>query len=79
MVLTEFQRDVCRPLAKHRVASGESYLAGAATLNELLAAPRASRDIDPFHDTSEALESERVTFHEGSIRGTLPTPVAPAG
>jgi hypothetical protein len=56
MVLTELQRDVCRLIAKHRIASGESYLAGAATLNELLAAPRVSRDIDLFHDSGEALE-----------------------
>jgi hypothetical protein len=56
MVLSEFQRDICRLLAKHRIASGESYLAGGATLNEMLTAPRVSRDIDLFHDTSEALE-----------------------
>jgi hypothetical protein len=56
MVLTEFQREICRLLAKHRIASGESYLAGGATLNEMLTAPRVSRDIDLFHDSSEALE-----------------------
>ena len=55
MVLSLFQRDVCRLLARNRVASGESYLAGGATLNELLAAPRLSRDLDVFHDTEEAL------------------------
>lgn len=55
MALTTFQRDVCRLLADNRVRSGESYVAGAAALNELLNAPRRSRDIDLFHDTEEAL------------------------
>ena len=36
MALTAFQRDVCRLLAGNRLRSGESYVAGAAALNELL-------------------------------------------
>ncbi len=55
MVLTALQRDICRLLAHNRIASGESYVAGGAALNELLSAPRISRDIDLFHDTDEAL------------------------
>ena len=55
MALTPFQRDVCRLLADNRLRSGESYVAGEAALNELLRAPRRSRDIDLFHDTEEAL------------------------
>lgn len=55
MALTAFQRDVCRILADTRIRSGESYVAGAAALNELLRAPRRSRDLDLFHDTREAL------------------------
>jgi len=55
MALTEFQRNVCRELARNRIASGEAYLAGGATLNELIASPRISRDVDLFHDTEEAL------------------------
>jgi hypothetical protein len=55
MALTELQRAVCRLLAENRIASGESYVAGGAALNELLASPRVSRDIDVFHDTQEAL------------------------
>jgi hypothetical protein len=55
MGLSLFQRTVCRLLARARVQRGESYLAGGATLNELLAAPRLSRDLDVFHDTEEAL------------------------
>lgn len=55
MALTPFQRDICRLLADNRLRSGESYVAGEAALNELLRAPRRSRDIDLFHDTEEAL------------------------
>jgi hypothetical protein len=55
MALTDFQRDVCRLLADHRIRSGESYVAGGAALNETLRAPRVSRDLDLFHDTAEAL------------------------
>jgi hypothetical protein len=55
MALTDFQRAVCRLLAENRIASGESYVAGGAALNELLGSPRLSRDVDLFHDTEEAL------------------------
>lgn len=55
MALTPFQRDVCRILARHRKANGESYIAGGAALNELTAGARVSRDLDLFHDTREAL------------------------
>jgi hypothetical protein len=57
MALTTFQRTVCRLLADHRIASGESDVTGASALNELLAASRVSMDIDLFHDTEEALEA----------------------
>jgi hypothetical protein len=57
MALTDLQRRVCRLLAGNRIASGESYVAGGAALNELLATTRVSRDIDLFHDTSEALDA----------------------
>jgi len=56
MALTDLQRTVCRLLAAHRVASGESYVAGGVALNEWLGAPRLSRDVDLFHDTETALE-----------------------
>lgn len=55
MALTAFQRSVCRILADTRVASGESYVAGGVALNELIAGPRISADLDLFHDTDEAL------------------------
>lgn len=57
MGLSSYQRGVCQLLAANRRRSGESYLAGGATLNELIAAPRLSRDIDVFHDTEEALQA----------------------
>lgn len=57
MALTTFRRSVCRLLADHRIASGESYVADATALNELIAASRVSMDIDLFHDTEAALEA----------------------
>jgi len=57
MAITEFQRHLCRLLAESRIASGESYVAGAVALNELIGAPRLSRDIDLFHDTETALQA----------------------
>jgi hypothetical protein len=57
MALTDLQRRICRLLAANRIASGESYVAGGAALNEVIASERLSRDIDLFHDTTEALES----------------------
>jgi hypothetical protein len=55
MALTNIQREVCRVIAKQRIASGESYVAGGAALNTLLEAPRISQDLDLFHDTTAAL------------------------
>lgn len=57
MPLTEYQKTVCRLLAAERVARGEGYVAGGVALNELLKAPRVSRDVDLFHDTQTALLS----------------------
>lgn len=55
MALTPLQRTICRLIARHRIASGESYVAGGAALNEIVASGRLSRDIDLFHDTETAL------------------------
>ena len=55
MALTEFQRAICRLIARQRLESGESYVAGAAALNTLTGATRISRDIDLFHDTNKAV------------------------
>jgi hypothetical protein len=55
MALTNIQREVCRLIARQRIASGESYVAGGAALNTILDAPRISQDLDLFHDTAAAL------------------------
>jgi hypothetical protein len=57
MALTPFQRELCHLLAESRIASGESYVAGGAALNEVLGGPRVSRDVDLFHDTDAALDA----------------------
>ncbi len=68
MAVTRFQPDVLRSLAARRRQGGESYVPGAVALDELLAAPRRSRDIDPFHDTDLALaatwETDRTLLRE---------------
>ncbi|MBK7975675.1 MAG: hypothetical protein IPK07_21140 [Deltaproteobacteria bacterium] len=55
MAVTPFQSGILRSLADQRRRRGESYVAGGVALNELLAAPRRSRDIDLFHDSETAL------------------------
>jgi hypothetical protein len=66
MALTPFQRDVCRLLASRRLESGVSYVAGGVALTAALEAQRISRDIDLFHDTSEAVaaswDADRLTL-----------------
>ena len=55
MALTAFQLTVCRLIARHRVASGESYVAGGAALTAATGSARISRDIDLFHDAAAAV------------------------
>jgi len=55
MAITEFQRTVCRLIARQRVESGVSYVAGGSALNTLTDSPRLSSDIDIFHDAREAV------------------------
>ena len=57
MALTPFQRQVCRLLAGVRAAAGAGYMAGEASLNEVLGGERVSRDLDLFHDSEEAVGS----------------------
>lgn len=57
MAATGFQAGVLKLLASARRSRGESYVAGGVALNVLLAAPRRSRDVDLFHDTTEALHA----------------------
>jgi hypothetical protein len=59
MALTNIQRDVCRLIARQRIASGESYVAGGAALNTVLHAPRISQDLDLFHDTRARMRPAR--------------------
>lgn len=76
MPLTEFQREICRFLAANRIASGESYVAGGAALAEVLGTSRLSRDVDVFHDTSEALQ--RSWDHDRELLETRGFTVIPA-
>lgn len=57
MAITEYQRDICRLIALNRISHGVSYVAGGVALNQLIEAPRISRDIDIFHDTDAAVLS----------------------
>jgi hypothetical protein len=70
MALTDIQRRVCRLIARNRVASGESYVAGGVALNELLSGARVSRDVDLFHDT-EWCASDPPSSKRGCLTGTL--------
>ena len=55
MALTAFQIEILRLLAERRKRDGVSYIAGGAALNAVLQRPRRSRDLDVFHDSTEAL------------------------
>ena len=55
MPLTQFQRDLCRLIARNRIAQGEAYIAGGVALSTVLRTARISRDLDLFHDTHESL------------------------
>lgn len=68
MALTTFQRNVCRTLADTRRRLGESYVAGGSALNEWLAAPRVSRDVDLFHDTDMALAASWNADREALVQ-----------
>jgi hypothetical protein len=55
MALTGFQRELCRLIAANRIEHGESYVAGGVALGAATGSTRISRDVDPVHDTDEAL------------------------
>jgi len=75
LALTEFQREVARLIAGNRIASGESYMAGGATLNALIDAPRVSQDIDLFHDSHSAVHTcwhrDRKTLENAGLKVAL--------
>ena len=72
MALTEFQRAVCRLIARRRVDSGESYVAVGVALNAAIKAARISRDVDLFHDTTEAVslswQADRALLETGGFQ-----------
>ena len=55
MALTDLQSELLRLLAENRRKTAGSYVAGGLALNFVLGTPRASRDIDVFHDSAESL------------------------
>lgn len=55
MAVTRFQSEVLKLIARSRISSGETYIAGGLALNYQLQRPRVSEDIDVFSDSYEAL------------------------
>ncbi len=55
MALPTFHREILGLISSIRVERGEAYLAGATALRIATELTRVSRDIDIFHDTSEAV------------------------
>lgn len=55
MALTEFQRTICHIIADYRIENGESYVASGAALNTIIRGDQVSRDIDVFHDSTQAV------------------------
>jgi hypothetical protein len=53
MPLGDFEREVLRLLAANR--NPDSFVGGATVLHQREDSPRASRDVDVFHDTVESL------------------------
>lgn len=53
MPLGDFEREVLRTIAANR--NPDSFLGGATVLHQAPSSPRASRDVDIFHDTTESL------------------------
>ena len=53
MPIGAFEREVLRVIAANR--NPDSYLGGATVLHQAADSPRASRDVDLFHDTVESL------------------------
>lgn len=75
MALTTFQITVLKILTQHRMDTDGAYLAGGAALNRLLETPRRSRDLDFFHDTTEALRTtwdiDRKTLIDNGFSVTI--------
>jgi len=79
MALGDFEREVLRIISANR--SPESFVAGATVIHQKPDTPRASEDIDIFHDVPELLvaasEADAVTLraagYEVEVNRTLPT------
>lgn len=75
MALTRFQRHIVGIIADNRRQAGSGCLAGRATVNAFLDAPRASADVDVFHDTADAVhatfESDRAAFVSSGLKVTV--------
>ncbi len=56
MSVTDFQGIVCRLLADERKKCGESYVSGGVPLSVFSRSKRLSKDLNIFHDTTEALD-----------------------
>ena len=72
MAVTPFQRTLCRLLAADRRRRGDSYVAGGVALGMALDARRLSRDLDLFHDTTQAVaatwDADRKTMEAGGYQ-----------
>lgn len=66
MPIGPFEQKILRILADNR--SPESFVAGATVLNQSPQSPRASEDIDLFHDSEEILQAS-VEQDEKVLRG----------
>ncbi len=65
MPIGAFEAEVLRVIAAHR--NPDSYLGGATVLHQAPDSPRASRDLDVFHDTTESL-AKSVEVDVGALR-----------
>jgi len=55
MAVTRFQAEVLKLIARSRLTSGETYVAGGLALNHQIRRPRVSEDIDMFNNSYDAL------------------------
>jgi len=78
MPLGAFEREVLRLIAKNR--NPDSFVAGATILHRADESPRASQDIDLFHDTEESIvdavrrDSETLRQHGYRVEPGPPQP-----
>lgn len=66
MPLSEFQAKVFKVISRNR--NPDSYVAGATVIHRNASSPRYSRDIDLFHDTSEAVAVSAQTDADSLLK-----------